>query len=526
MLREYLPATGSPRAELVLLHGWGCGRDIWRSLLSSVRPWANVTLLDLPGLAPGLSTDPVDLELLLESVLANSPQRAVFMGWSLGGQLALELASTQPDRVQALVTLCSTPCFLEREDWPGMASQTLAQFRGAFTEDPAAGLRRFDSLQVAGAANPRPLLRKLNACRSGHPGGELEVGLAWLASLDQRHHCRELTQPQLHLLGDCDGLLAASLPRSITAILKGVPNSEVAMLADASHLAPLEQGKAIADRLLEFLQARGLLRSGQADAEPMAKSDVAQSFSRAAQQYDSVAGLQREVGTALMAGLETCFAAPTKVLDLGSGTGYFCPQLVSRYPGADYMGLDLAEGMVRFSRAHYPETGSWLVADAEALPLASESIDLIFSSLALQWCHRPALLFAELARVLRPGGRCLFATLGPQTLKELRSSWAAVDQHQHVNSFLPAEILTEAVGNDARMTLTLREQTYCMEYRKVSELLHELKTLGAHNVNRDRPSGLMGRRALQGMMRAYEDWREAGVLPATYQVYFGVLEKS
>ena len=149
----------------------------------------------------------------------------------------------------------------------------------------------------------------------------------------------------------------------------------------------------------------------------------------------------------------------------------------------------------------------------------------IFSSLALQWCHRPALLFAELARVLRPGGRCVFTSLGPDTLKELRASWAAVDQHQHVNHFLPAQTLLQAVDAQGDATLALHEHVYRMEYDKVGELLHELKTLGAHNVNRDRPNGLTGRRALQGMMRAYESWREEGVLPATYQVYFGVLEK-
>lgn len=524
--REYLPATDSPRSELVLLHGWGCSRDIWRPLLASLRPWANITLLDLPCLAPGLADAPVDLEFMVDAILANSPARAVYMGWSLGGQLALELASLQPDRAAALVTLCSTPCFLQQGDWPGMPGETLERFSEAFVADSSAGLRRFDSLQVAGAVSPRPLLRNLQACRSSDSGGHLEVGLGWLASLDQRQRCRELTLPQLHLFGDSDGLLAAAVPQSMIELLDGVEKSAVAVLADASHLAPLEQGEIISGKLLEFLQVSGLLVSEQTDAEPMAKSDVAQSFSRAAQQYDSVAGLQREVGTALMARLGVFSRAPTNVLDLGSGTGYFCPQLVSRFPAANYFGLDLAEGMVRFSREQHPEAGSWLVADAETLPLASESVDLIFSSLALQWCHRPALLFAELARVLRPGGRCLFATLGPDTLKELRSSWAAVDQHQHVNTFLSAEVLMEVVGNEGDMTLALQEQVYRMEYSKVSELLHELKTLGAHNVNRNRPSGLMGRRALQGMMRAYENWRQAGVLPATYQVYFGLLEKS
>ena len=80
----------------------------------------------------------------------------------------------------------------------------------------------------------------------------------------------------------------------------------------------------------------------------------------------------------------------------------------------------------------------WLVADAEALPLVNDSVDLVFSSLALQWCYRPDHLFAELARVLKPGGICVFTSLGPDTLRELRAAWAAVDAHQHVNAFLPA----------------------------------------------------------------------------------------
>ena len=80
------------------------------------------------------------------------------------------------------------------------------------------------------------------------------------------------------------------------------------------------------------------------------------------------------------------------------------------------------ETMVEFARRKYPRAGDWLVGDAEHLPLASQSVDLVFSSLAIQWCARPHLLFAELARVLRPGGRCLFTSLGPDTLRELRTS--------------------------------------------------------------------------------------------------------
>ena len=132
---------------------------------------------------------------------------------------------------------------------------------------------------------------------------------------------------------------------------------------------------------------------------------------------------------------------------------------------------------------------------------------------------------AELARVLRPGGLCVFTSLGPNTLNELRSAWAAVDAHQHVNTFLPGAALLAAAERIPGIELTLQEQSFCMEYTRVRDLLDELKTLGAHNMNRSRPTGLTSRRALQGMLQAYEARRLQGVLPATYEVIFGVLKK-
>ena len=203
----------------------------------------------------------------------------------------------------------------------------------------------------------------------------------------------------------------------------------------------------------------------------------------------------------------------------------FCPEISERFPQADYIGLDLAEGMARHAQQVLPDY-PWLVGDAEALPLASASVDLVFSSLAIQWCHRPQLLFAELARVLRPGGSCVFTTLGPGTLRELRESWAAVDDHQHVNRFPAASELNDAALAIPEVNLTLDSNCFRMEYPRVRDLLTELKTLGAHNMNRDRPGGLTSRRALQGMLRAYEHWREGEVLPATYDVILGTLERS
>jgi malonyl-CoA O-methyltransferase len=543
---EYLPATEAAQQDLVLLHGWGCDREVWRPMLSRLRPWANITLLDIPGVAPGSqSATTPELSAALEKVLQCCPPRAVFVGWSLGGQLAVELAVLAPERVTAVVTLCSNPRFVTTADWPGMDPEVFAQFRARVAADPVAALQRFDSLMVAGSAQSRQLLRQMRALRQlrGSLHGECIsgplmasgslAGLDWLEALDQRMLLGAVAQPRLHLFAQGDNLVPWQVGESLGAHSRERSSAKIAVLPNCSHLAPLDAPLAVAQHIHSFLADAGLLDATPSAVPELEKKEIAASFSRAASHYDSVAHLQRDVGERLLTCLDALPKTPARVLDLGCGTGFFRERLMARYPGMQYVGLDLAEGMVshargagsndvRGSKRHNVD---WLVADAEALPLASESVDLVFSSLALQWCSRLEHVFAELARVLRPGGVCVFTSLGPQTLRELRTAWATVDAHQHVNTFAPVQALTLAVERISELKLTLESREYHMEYTRVRDLLDELKVLGAHNMNRRRPAGLTSRRALQTMLEAYEAQRVMGVLPATYDVIFGVLEK-
>ncbi len=200
------------------------------------------------------------------------------------------------------------------------------------------------------------------------------------------------------------------------------------MLQGASHLAPLEAASGLAQEIHEFLAGGGpAARKAPAGLPGPDKKDVAASFSRAAAAYDSVAKLQRDVGEQLLTRLDPAAGPLTVVLDLGCGTGYFCPELRARYPEAQYIGLDLAPGMVEYARVACRGRQRLAGRGRRGTAAGPESVDLVFSSLAVQWCHRPEHLFAELARVLRPGGRCVFTSLGPDTLCELRPAWAAVD---------------------------------------------------------------------------------------------------
>ncbi len=516
---EYLPAQQRARVDLVLLHGWAGGSDCWRPVLAALRGWANVTLIDWrPGDA---------LEAVVSGVLAVAPARAVYVGWSLGGQLATAVASRAPQRVAGLVTVASNPRFLAAGDWPGVAPAQLAGFQAGLAADADRTLRRFSGLQSHGCAAERALARQLVAQSRGWDAVALTAGLSWLAELDTRSLLPALACPQQHLLAGADALVPDTAREALRGWLTGTADAFVEVIPDTGHALPLAVPGALAEALYRFATdtAAGSEASSEAPPAPVSKQAIALSFSRAAPRYDSVAALQRDVGERLLSSIANANKGLMTLLDLGCGTGYFHPALLERYPGAVYVGLDLAQGMLSWARERHTEGAVWVAGDAEALPLASGSVNVVFSSLAFQWCYRPDLLFAELGRVLAPGGRCFFSSLGPATLQELRQSWAAADGGQHVNDFLSPETLQAAADTTAGVHLTLRSERIVLRYNKATELLHELKTLGAHNMNSKRPAGLTGRQRLAAMVQAYEAWREPAGLPATYDVIYGHLEK-
>ncbi|OWJ98101.1 malonyl-[acyl-carrier protein] O-methyltransferase BioC [Pseudomonas sp. A46] len=253
------------------------------------------------------------------------------------------------------------------------------------------------------------------------------------------------------------------------------------------------------------------------------KRQVAASFSRAADSYDSVAALQRAVGNALLRHLPGDFA-PEDWLDLGSGTGYFSRALAERFPDSDGLALDIAEGMLRHAR---PLGGAsrFVAGDAERLPLVGGARSLIFSSLAVQWCADFAAVLAEARRVLKPGGVFAFSSLCVGTLQELRDSWQAVDGFVHVNRFRRLEDYQRLCADSGLATLELATRPEVLYYPDLRTLTHELKALGAHNLNPGRPGGLTGRARILALVEAYERFRQPQGLPATYQVVYGVLKK-
>jgi malonyl-CoA O-methyltransferase len=278
------------------------------------------------------------------------------------------------------------------------------------------------------------------------------------------------------------------------------------------------------------------------------KVKIARSFSRAASSYDSAAYFQRDMGLELLSMLPKTLNKGENdcCLDLGCGTGFFHRHLISQYKDISYVGVDIAEGMLNFFQQtlndNFPSVdvnadlsdeasnnrrlNDFLICtDAENLSMKNEAVDIIFSNMAVQWSENLPVLFTELNRILKPGGIIGLTTLGPQTLIELKQSWERVDKHVHVNHFFPLERWADAIHQSGLKIEVQRVLHPKLQFDSVRQLLKELKLIGAHNVNKGQPQGLLGKKYLNAMYSAYAAFSVNGFFPASYEVYFFVIKK-
>lgn len=244
---------------------------------------------------------------------------------------------------------------------------------------------------------------------------------------------------------------------------------------------------------------------------------------RAAPSYDKAAVLQREIGSRLLERLDWIKLTPTAILDVGCATGLSTTDLFKRYRKARIVGLDLAPALLQIAR----DRTSWLrklrciCSNATSIPLAESSCDLIFSNLALHWYSDLDQVFAEFQRVLKPGGLLIFSTLGPDTLIELRQSWAAADDYNHVHAFMDMHDIGDALVRGQFADPVMDAERITLTYTDAHSLMSDIKAIGAHNVSAGRSRSLTGKGRLQTMLDLYESWRQDGVLPATFEIVYG-----
>ena len=250
---------------------------------------------------------------------------------------------------------------------------------------------------------------------------------------------------------------------------------------------------------------------------------VRRHFDQAAPRYEAHDWLQWEVARRLVEQPQLADLQPARIVDAGCGTGRLTEWLKQRWPKAQVVGVDWAPRMAALTRrrSRWRRPLDVLCADLGALPLPDRSVDLLVCSLALQWCNDVPAVFNSWRRVVRPGGLVLFASFGPDTLKELRAAWASVDRRPHVSQFPDLQQMGDWLLASGFRDPVMSGEHLLATYADPMDLMRELKGLGAHNSDTQRARGLTGKQALQRMRAAYRSFYQQGRAPATWEIVYG-----
>jgi malonyl-CoA O-methyltransferase len=258
---------------------------------------------------------------------------------------------------------------------------------------------------------------------------------------------------------------------------------------------------------------------------------VQSSFHRGAGEYDQHTPVQQRVLQQLMQLIgQYPFAPDATVLDVGCGTGRLLELLGQRYPWAVLTGLDLAPNMLKQAAERLPETVCLLQGDAEQLPFADSSFQLVLSSSTFQWLDSLQCCFSEMRRVLEPAGRCLFSLFGEGTLCELRESWQqallntgreGTEQNNGTHRFHCCDQVQQALELTGFRDVMVWSEPEQVWYPDVPHLLQAIKRIGAGTA-RPLPGGGLGWRRVLHEMAAiyYERFGTPDGVPVSYSVIY------
>jgi pimeloyl-[acyl-carrier protein] methyl ester esterase len=277
----HVEVTGSG-APLVMLHGWGMHGGIWSDTVEELASDFQVHNVDLPGHGQSTLPSPASgrgvggegsvgqplslalslsrergldwLDNIVDELSSSFSEPINLCGWSLGGIIALRWAAREPEKVQRLILVSSTPCFATRADWAfGMPQETLAQFASDLEKNHAATLRRFLALQVRGSEGERELLATLREklFSRGEPHLEaLRGGLAILRDADLRSALPQIKQPTLVIAGERDKLTP---PEASHYLAQSLPHARAVVINGAAHAPFLSHTEIFIEHVKSFL---------------------------------------------------------------------------------------------------------------------------------------------------------------------------------------------------------------------------------------------------------------------------------
>ena len=252
MKQLYWQTIGEGDRHLVLLHGWGLNAGVWHCISERLSAHFCLHLVDLPGYGRSQGYPAMALDEMVAALLPQAPDRAVWLGWSLGGLVASQLALSHPERVAALISVASSPRFSAADDWPGIRPETLTGFQHQLSADFQRTVERFLALQTLGTETARQDARTLKSVVLSQPVPSVDVlnaGLDILHRVDLRQQMVELQRPMLRVYGALDGLV----PRKVAALLDTLwPQSTSRIIEKSAHAPFISHPDIFCQQVIDF----------------------------------------------------------------------------------------------------------------------------------------------------------------------------------------------------------------------------------------------------------------------------------
>lgn len=242
------------KQALTLLHGWGMHSGVWQPILDWLTPYYHVHCIDLPSMGFSESISPYTLANLSAEIYHFLPENTHLLGWSLGGQIAMQIALDTPDAINKLVLVGATPKFSSSGDWTtAVTLQNLEKFGRDIESDYMATMLKFLSLQCMGATNIKEIVRILREAFLARPipnNNCLKQALVILETTDLRPQLKNIQTPTLILHGEKDGL---SPIKAAEFLAKTIPCSQFKVFERASHAPFLSHPVEFSTALNQFL---------------------------------------------------------------------------------------------------------------------------------------------------------------------------------------------------------------------------------------------------------------------------------
>lgn len=254
MKQLYWYTCGEGDCDLVLLHGWGLNSGVWHCIIDRLAPHFRLHLVDLPGYGRSQDYGAMSLADMAERVAQQAPKQALWLGWSMGGLVASQIALSQPECVRGLITVSSSPCFTARDEWPGIKPEVLAGFQHQLSDDFHRTVERFLALQTLGTESSRQDARLLKSVVLQHQMPDVEVltgGLAILRTADLRTALAGFTLPFMRVYGHLDSLV----PRKVASLLDCAwPQTQSVVMQGAAHAPLISHPNDFAKLILNFAE--------------------------------------------------------------------------------------------------------------------------------------------------------------------------------------------------------------------------------------------------------------------------------